>query len=285
MKPILALMLAGATFISSGCTAPGGAEDLKPSPHFDVIEPVVVPIPDEVNRYAVCVGLTQIQTGDAPCPGCDLDARMVAGWMEDRQVVLLQNNKATIESVKSVVRDLTMGIKPKDLLTISISGHGTTRPDASGDEANGKDEGLVLWDNVWWDDDVWDFICSLPPCRIELFTDTCHSEGNWRTLGRALTFGKKFKKEYVQLEFDFDDMRRSQWTGQIVQFAGCREESYSYGNNSGGTWTKVLNSTKKSGQSRQEWFNAAKAKMPANQEPAFTQYCADESFVNGEALR
>lgn len=234
-----------------------------------------------ILRRAVCIGLA-VTTDRKECPGADVDARTVAALLTDRRVTVLLDAAATISGVREAIWIAASGMGTNDLLTISISGHGTTRPDASGDEANGKDEGCVLYDGVWWDDDIWAFFQTLPPCRIELISDTCHSEGNWRVVAEALGITKP---RYVQLELPLGDTRRAEWGGQIIQFAGCREESYSYGNVGGGTWTQALSASYTNGISRARWFSAAASRMPANQTPAWSTYNASQGFINGEALR
>lgn len=245
-----------------------------------VIEPTGIPA-DTVIRRAVCVGLLNTASGDKPCEGTDVDARTVAGWMPDRQVTMLQDAAATIEGVKAAIRQAAEGMDETSLLVLSLSGHGTRRRDASGDEDDGKDEGLVLWDGTWWDDEVWELICSLPPCRIEIITDTCHAEGNWRTV---LTLGLAGPR-YVQMELGLDDTRRSEWGGQLIQYAGCREDSYSYGTDEGGTLTQTMDITREAGMSRAAWFRATAAWMPAHQRPVLTHYNATEAFIRGEALQ
>jgi hypothetical protein len=208
-----------------------------------------VSLPDDGTiRMGVCIGLLNISDGSAPCPGTDVDAKTVVKWLSGRPVSLLMDGQASIENVKQTILQRVSGMGLNDLLTVSVSGHGTQRPDVSGDEEDGMDEGLVMWDGVWWDDDIWAFICTLPPIRLELFTDTCHAEGNWRRLGNLLTFGRGFRPRFVQLELKLDDKRG--WGGELIQFAGCREESYSYGAADGGTWTQTLDAKLKDGISR-----------------------------------
>ena len=52
-----------------------------------------------------------------------------------------------------------------------------------------------------------------------------------------------------------------------MQFAGCREADYSYGGDTGGTWTQSLLQTLMPMMTWREWFDAAKAAMPDNQVP------------------
>jgi hypothetical protein len=198
---------------------------------------------------------------------------------------LLIDEWATLESVQSAIRVAAQGMGAGDLLTVSIAGHGTRRADESGDEEDGFDEGAVLFDGVWWDDDVWAFIQTLPPCRLDLYTDTCHAEGNWRFIGRMVTLGMACKREYVQLEFDFmADVRATPWAGRIVQAAGCREDKYSFGGKNGGTWTQMRDLTRMPWDSRTQWFERAAGLMPKTQVPVLATYGDVAEMLRGGAM-
>lgn len=241
---------------------------------------------DGVSRKAVCVGWLNIESGDAACPGTDVDAKTVFGWCTNMQSrTKLMNSGATIAKLKAAITEANKGMKPDDFLLLSVSGHGTYRTDVSGDEANGKDEGIVAWDDVWWDDDIWSFICGLNPCRLLMISDTCHSEGHWRAMIRTLSFNTVFKPSYVVLDLGLDAGRRSEWPGQLLQLAGCREESYSYGAEAGGTWTQTLDAKRSVATSWTNLFVAARAVMPAEQEPVWTSYNASDNFVRGWDLK
>lgn len=235
-----------------------------------------------ILRRAVCIGVS-VNSDDKDCLGADVDARIVAGWMTDRRVAVLIDGAATLSGVSDAIWSAADGMGSNDLLTVSISGHGTTRTDTSGDEADGRDEGAVLFDGVWWDDDVWTFLSTLPPCRVELYTDTCHAAGNWRAVQEWLGI-RGPQEEQLELDLGFPTAR-GEWGGQLIQFAGCRESSYSYGGGDGGTWTQALDATRRSGRGRAEWFDAAAARMPANQQPELATFNASAEFLHGEGLR
>jgi hypothetical protein len=278
MKLIRGYVVALGVLVLTGCASP---EPVADAGEQVTLPPSIAPDDSATIRRAVCVGVLSTSDG-LDCPGCDVDAATVAGWMPDRPVTLLLDSAATIAGLKAAIRAANEDMAPGDLLTVSISSHGTQCPDRNGDEEDGYDEGVVLFDGTWWDDDIWDFLSTLRPCRLELFTDTCHAEGNWRKLGRAVTFGFGFQPRYVQLELNLGDQRRDAWAGQIVQFAGCREDSYSYGAaDVGGTWTQTLHRKLTPGIRRDAWFATAAADMPTRQEPALSVYNASEEFLEG----
>lgn len=240
--------------------------------------------PAAVRRAAVIVGIAVTTTGLA-CPGADVDARTVERWVADRPTTVLMDGQATRPAIQAALRMRAAGFGPDDLLTFAISGHGTQRRDTSGDEADDMDEGAVTGDGaVWCDDDVWRFISTLPPCRIELITDTCHAEGNWRRFARAmLPAALEPAPRWVQLELDLGDQRAVPWGGRLSQFAGCRENSYSYGDTTGGTLTQTMDRKRRPGITRKAWFDAINAAMPSEQKPVYAEY--GESMADGEALQ
>lgn len=242
------------------------------------------PAPAAVRRACVIVGIAMTTTGVA-CPGADVDAQTVERWVVGRPTTMLMDGRATRAAIETAIRARAAGFGPNDLLTVAVSGHGTQRRDTSGDEADGEDEGIVCGDEeVWWDDDVWRFLCSLPPCRVELITDTCHAEGNWRRIGRKL-LPRAIEPELraVQLELALEDVRGPTWGGRIAQWAGCPEGGYSYGGDDGGTLTQTMDKTRKPGITRYAWHQATKLIMPDHQQPVYTEH--GDSMAEGVALQ
>lgn len=270
----LALVTALAVMWFGGCASP------RPAMMQDLPGQVFA---DGVVRRAVCIGRAYPSDGQE-CPGADVDAKAVSDKLVmDRERSLLLDDAVTVARVQESIRRANRDMRPQDLLTVSVSSHGTRRPDLSGDEEDGWDEGLCF-DQVWWDDDVWDFICTLRPCRLELVTDTCMAKGNWRKIGESVGLVKPI---YVQMELPLNDVRRGGgWAGQLVQWAGCGESESSYGfEGTGGNLTQTLVKTHKAGISRSTWAVTVAAWMPPYQVPAFTSYNASDEFLNGEALK
>jgi hypothetical protein len=218
---------------------------------------------------AVCVGLTRVDPKrnggwSGECPGCDVDCTGLgrAATEAGLSTVVLQNAQATWRGVTEQIRSGATALKRGDLLLLSFSGHGGQRPDKNGDEPDGKDETLCMWDGQVCDDDVLRLLHSLPAgLRVVLISDQCHSEGNFRVA-----------PSIVQA---IGSRRALGWDGALIQFAGCRESSYSYGSNTGGTWTQALLATLHGGQTWRSWFAAAAAKVTRDrgrQEPVWVEY-------------
>ncbi len=261
------------------------------SPQYSHKQPIVHAAADEpqdavkVRGVHIGVGVT---FGNQDCPGAVMDAETCKGWLDGKTTTLLLNNAATVQNVKDAIAQSAQGMTERDLLVVTVSGHGTQRQDLSGDEADWKDEGAVLYDRTWWDDEVWEFVLTLPPCRILLISDTCHSEGSWRRVLRAATFGMLDGRKYVQVEMDLGDARSATWGGQLIQIAGCRESGYSYGSEEeGGTLTQTLDKHLSGAESIQDWFDKTHAAVVryGRQEPVLSTYNASEMFLRGRVFK
>lgn len=89
----------------------------------------------------------------------------------------LLDGAATIARVEAAYADLARRAQAGDLVVILHSHHGGRFRDKSGDEADGWDETLVLWDGQVVDDVHAAWLAKFAPgVRVLLLFDTCHSE-------------------------------------------------------------------------------------------------------------
>jgi hypothetical protein len=140
--------------------------------------------------------------------------------------------------IEAVARSISTG----GLLTVSFSGHTNRVRDISGDEADGIDEALCLWDGELLDDDVWRLFIRLPAIRVLLITDTCHAVGTIRSVvPRRLSLSRS------RLAAPPSPV------ATILHFAGCKEIESANGSAAGGLWTNALAKTYRDG--RHGWWN------------------------------
>lgn len=259
-------------------------------------EPIEMPVESSKmlsNVMAVCVGLTAVNpsyyngwAGD--CPGCDVDAKGLAKLFANSGIRtrLLLNATANWRTTRACILSAANMMKTNDLLIVAVSGHGGQVADDNGDESDRLDETWCLWDGQVRDDDVLKMIKLMPAgLRLVIINDQCHSEGNFRAIVRSIQqsvsmgyWGSVEARPIVQNTGD--------WKGQLIQFAGCRENNYSYGASSGGTWTQSLLRNYNNKLTWNGWFVKAKSQMPANQVPQWVTYGNIQSnFVNGTVLR
>lgn len=248
----------------------------------------------DAHRKAICVGLTSVDPAsyngwDGKCPGCDVDAKGVNDLLTKNgfSTKLFMNSAAKWGPVKAAIFESASSLQAGDLLVVMISSHGGQLPDDNGDEKDGMDETLCMWDGQVRDDEVLKMIHQMPPIRLVLINDQCHSEGNFRSMARTLQrtvslgyWGRKHGKSVTK------GVKEGSWGGQLIQFAGCREASYSYGAESGGTWTQNLLGVYKPELTWKQWFDRSLARMPGNQVPQWVEYpVVSDDFRNGRVLR
>lgn len=276
MKTFFSVILAGCVVL--GCaTTPQSSSSLN-------IQPASIST-DTVKKAAICIGLTKVNpvaygNWDGDCPGCDVDAhgmyRMFA--TNGYESIMLLNSDATWDNIKMAVVNATQGFGKKDILVVMMSGHGGQIQDDNGDEADGLDETICLWDGQVRDDNVLKFIETLPPCRIVLINDQCHSEGNFRSMARGIT--RAFTLGYFGKRIAAPLFKKTSWSGEIIQLAGCREANYSYGSESGGTWTQSLLRKTSMSITWRSWFDSGKLLMPSSQVPVWSELNASDEFKN-----
>jgi hypothetical protein len=198
---------------------------------------------------------------------------------------LILNEAATWERVRATVLAAARPLKRGDLLVLSVSSHGGQVADYEGDEADGLDETVCLFDGAVRDDLILELLYELPPgLRVAIASDECHAEGNFRALGRWVQRGVSLG-HWGRAEPRLRLKPRATWDGQLIQLAGCHEAGSSMGGASGGVWTLALKAALKPGVTWRGWFDAAVGRMPGSQAPVWVEYGAvADGFRNGPAF-
>jgi hypothetical protein len=135
-----------------------------------------------MSKTALCIGINDYPGTDSDLAGCVNDANDWAAELGGRgfTTTKLLDKKATHAAMTKAIGGLIKDAKKGDTLVITYSGHGTWVPDSSGDEPDGRDEGLCPYDigNVGplLDDDIRGlFGKRAAGARILLISDSCHS--------------------------------------------------------------------------------------------------------------
>lgn len=232
----------------------------------------------DVRRRAVLVGLDRVDPAghggwEGECPGAVLDvsktrtALMAQGLRCEVRV----NGLATWGGVADEVRSQAADLCQNELLVLLFSGHGWRAPDVTGTEPDGYTEGLCFFDRRVSDDEILALILSLPPCRVLILSDHCHAAGD--AFPRSSARPWRIKPHRA----------RASWGGQVIQFAGCRSEAYSYGSATGGTWSGALLAAFDPALSYRDWFKRAASRMPSSQTPELVTW-QERGFLDRRAL-
>jgi metacaspase-1 len=115
--------------------------------------------------------------------------RLIRALGVDYRTEILFDAQANIGEVEQSYAKLAQAAQPGDLVVIAHSRHGGQFRDESGDESDGWDETLVLWDGQVPDDVHAAWLGYFKPgVRVLLLVDSCHSETMARGLVAAAGF-------------------------------------------------------------------------------------------------
>ena len=108
--------------------------------------------------------------------------------------MLIADSQTTIYAFTSNLRKKIEALLPGDTMLVHYSGHGTYVRDRSGDEEDGYDEALFLYDGALIDDDINEILQGIPDGAIVVvMLDSCFS-------GTATRSVKKGKNRFVITE-------------------------------------------------------------------------------------
>ena len=215
-------------------------------------------------------GLTAVDPSDyrgwsGACPGCDLDASRMASRMIQEGVFAVEyhNQSATRDVFLRDFKRTAQSMTPGSMLIVFVSCHGGQVPDLDGDEEDGYDETICLWDGQLVDDLIRDALAEVPSSiNIIFITDTCNSGSNFRLHPRSY-------RRAVPIIF----------TGSLIHFGGCEDGKSSYGDDDdGGVFTNALLKTFDPQLTPREWFSAAAKLMPRNQIPVYEEFGFVDKF-------
>jgi len=218
--------------------------------------------PRKPSKKAICVGINDYPGTSNDLQGCVNDARDWAGLLKSLfkfEVLLITNAKATAKYVKEKLLEMILNSVSGDKLAFTYSGHGTTTPDSSGDEADGRDEAICCYDGLITDDELREIISKLPEgVSLTIISDSCHSG----TITRAFLAkeagnskpGRKAPKPKFMPPPDIVGTRAIAPEGPVkkmlssenmteVLLTGCKPTEYSYDAYIGGKYSGALSAT------------------------------------------
>lgn len=234
------------------------------------------------QALALLVGLRKVDatkylgwTGENGCQGCELDVDNIERILapSNYDVTILKTEKATRRNVIKELRAAADKLESGDILVFYYSGHGGQQPDQNGDELDGQDETLVLYDGELRDDalnKVW--LSIKPGVRVVMLSDSCNSGTNYKGF-------KGFKPKATPIA-PLDAKAAGEMRAMMIHMGGCRDGKTSDGYVGGGLFTMSLCNAwqggKFKGNSRALYEKVAamvSAETP-DQQPAYNEYGA-----------
>ncbi len=156
-----------------------------------------MPLTVHAANKALLIGTTSYANEQNNLPGIELDiaemervARKLG--FSSGNIKILKDKDVTLGNIRYQFESfLTQDMAPNDTVMIYYSGHGVQIPDKNGDELDGYDEavslydltgvfdntgeGTVVWDGVLLDDQFADLLDNLVSDNVFVIVDACHS--------------------------------------------------------------------------------------------------------------
>jgi len=249
-----------------------------------------------MSKNALCIGINDYPGTANDLSGCVNDAHDWAAELDSRgyTVTKMLDKKATHAAMAKAIGSLVKDAKKGDSVIITYSGHGTWVPDSSGDEPDGRDEGLCPWDitsaGPLLDDDIRVLFAKRSSgVRILLISDSCHSGTVTKGDDSDLDVGAA-RARFLPLEAWMpanelpaasarpltlvSGLKRS---GGDLLLAGCQDTEYSWDTSFQGrpngafTYYALKTLREKKPTTYAAWFAAIRAYLPSNRLPQSPQ--------------
>lgn len=142
------------------------------------------------NKKAVCFGINNYPDPANRLAGCVNDAADWGNYLRDTwgfNVQTLLDSQATSKNFKGILGGHIASSKAGDYIVCTYSGHGSNVPDKDGDEEDGRDECICLYDRFFIDDEIRELFKLLhPEATLVMISDSCHSGTVTRAFLRAM---------------------------------------------------------------------------------------------------
>lgn len=253
------------------------------------------------KKFALCVGINDYPGSSNDLSGCVNDANDWAELLQRNgyETLTLLDSEANKNTVVGCINGFLARARFGDRFVFTYSGHGSWVPDADGDEADGRDECLCLYDfqsNGYLTDDELHTIFSMRRfgVRATIFSDSCHSGSVTRfaDLGPVIPghIIRRPQPRYMppSLFLSASQMNaakrvehipvRSTSRTSTVLFSGCDDLEYSYdawfASRPNGAFTRAALDGFATGLSYKAWFDNIRRRLPSGAYPQSPQLTA-----------
>ena len=194
---------------------------------------------------------------------------------------ILLDEEVTLASIKKHFMVAAKKLQPGDIFFFSYSGHGTQVPDKSNDEADGKDEAWVLFDQLLIDDEIGQFKEWFQPgVRILIVSDSCHSgtmlkhmsDNELQHIGKFIPY-QSLPPKITNKNNVPHDGRLAKKGATVISLTACQDNQFAVESNGNGLFTAAIKrAIGDNGRFNGNYFQLYKAisgQMPPNQSPNY----------------
>lgn len=213
---------------------------------------------DRMNKKALCIAINDYPGSGNDLRGCVNDAKGWANLLKTQygftEPILILDSQATIANVTKQWQKMINDAIAGDILVFTFSGHGTSVPDKDGDEIDGKDEALCLYDGLIIDDKIREMLSKKKDgVKLVFISDSCHSGTVTRSFINALYGEEYIKARYMPPVDDVDAVDLGHYSASSksifspteedmnhILISGCLPTEYSYDARIGGIYQGAM---------------------------------------------
>jgi metacaspase-1 len=230
-------------------------------------------------KKALCIGINNYPGTVNDLNGCVNDAndwlaRLKSFGFETKLILDAQATRSTITSeFEALITQAQAG----DVVVFTYSGHGTSVKDTSGDEPDGYDEALYVYDGVFLDDQLREILQKTKAgVHVVVIPDSCFSG----TVTRVAALSVDTRIRYVRTDDLPANPRRikgflSEEDMVEILISGCSDKEYSYdayiNGRYNGAFTANALKVLKAGQTYKEFYTELRKILPSGEYPQTPQ--------------
>lgn len=238
-------------------------------------------------KKALCVGINNYPGFQNDLQGCVNDANDWAALLDHAgfQVVKILDDQATRSNMLNKLNDLVVNAAAGDEIVFTYSGHGTQVADRSGDEIDGYDEALYVYDGSIIDDELRAILQKTPAdVHVVVVADSCFSGTVTRALDSETATPRFVKTEDIPDTVRLKRHLLSDEDMVEVLLTGCTDSEYSYDAEINGRWNGAMTayavSVMRAGQTWESFYQQLRLRLPSNAYPQTPQLEGSEANKN-----
>mgnify|MGYP000844162340 CR=1 FL=1 len=245
---------------------------------------VELPTWSHAKKVALLFGINNYPGWNSDLRGCINDILLAESVLYDFQIRKFTDKQVTVENFVNQVEYAIANSVPGDVLYIHYSGHGTYVEDYSGDELDGYDEALRLYDGVLIDDKMNSMLQKIPDgVTVCLLLDSCFSGGSTRSFKQSRFMPPKFeRKEYLRIKRRwYEDLK---W----VVFSACSENQTSadalIGGKYHGAFSYYALNTLRGDMTYKTWYDLIRKYLPSRDFDQIPTLEGNSTLINKQVL-
>lgn len=239
-----------------------------------------------MKKKALCFGINNYPGTINDLNGCVNDLNDWAAKLTSLgfDVEKIQDSEATRNRFITEATFAFADAEAGDIVVFTYSGHGTQVVDTNGDEQDGYDEALYLYDGALTDDMIRETLNEAKEgVKIVFIFDSCFSGTATRKIGRSSPQIRFVKTDEVVVNkvnkkfLDQADMIE-------VLMSGCSDDEYSYdasiNGRYNGAFTYYALKNYKIGDTFNEWYDKIREDLPSSKYPQTPQLEGNSKELN-----